>query len=126
MTKGIEIDEKVQEKPNKVWKSLQKVKETPQKVKRWVILTTLSKLKIFLIRYGIIKVPDTDMNEYLFENVKKPIITWIVSIILTSVPIYLVLILSRYIPPLKAIPSSIGMAILWWLVIEFKKDVMKR
>ncbi len=83
----------------------------------------IKSLEKFLTKYEKLeKFDDTALKveNYLFENYKKPIVEWIFQVIFTSIPIFIAILLFN--GPKKAISWAIGISIVWWLIIEFRKD----
>ena len=66
---------------------------------------------------------DGSIDYWYVEEVKKPLIDWIASLVLTSIPIILVLLCFQ--PSVKAVQWGIGAAIFWWLLIELIKDIKR-
>ncbi len=80
-------------------------------------------LEKFLTKYGKLEKGDETalkVENYLFENFKLPIVNWIFQIIFTSIPISLTLLAFNV--RRNVIPISIGISLLWWIIIEFRKD----
>lgn len=102
---------------------------TKPSLKGRITLSLLSRIKSFLIRYKIIINPRTDIVEYLFLNVKRPFTLWLYSFIITTFAYASLLALAFWcfnMPPIKALPTSVGLAILWWVIVEFKKDLWRK
>lgn len=84
--------------------------------------TVKKAIEKFLKRYNKIE-KDGSIDYWYVEEVKKPLVDWIASLILTSIPIILVIVC--FYTNIKAIQYGIGAAIAWWLVIEFIKDIKR-
>ena len=104
-----ETTPKVTEKIKKVFKKKNEDKQRPEVKKNHI--------KRFLVKYKGLDAYEGNPEEYLFNNVKKPVINWIISILLTAIVVYLAAVSLLY---FYTIP--IGIAIIWWLIIEFIKD----
>jgi len=78
-------------------------------------------LEKFFIKYGLIQEYGSEIDEYLFESIKKPLVNWIFKIILTSIPIYFMILLITF--QYQLYPQSLGISILWWLIVEFWLDI---
>ena len=77
----------------------------------------------FLKRYDKIDKITGSLDYWYFDEVKKPLVNWIASLILTSIPIILVLFCFQ--PSILVFQYGIGAAIAWWLIIEFVKDLKR-
>ena len=115
--KVVETTDKEAEKVEKV---LEKPKKRRIKLKVKLYFWLQDKLK----KYDILEKPEGNLDYWFIESIKKPLFKWIFRIIFTSIPIFLVMIcldtFEWFFPQV-----SIGIAITWFLVIEFVKD-MKR
>jgi hypothetical protein len=81
----------------------------------------IKSLEKSLKKYDLIEKNEENANiirDYFFENYKKPLIKWIISIFLTTIPIFLSLI-CYFTPSLEILRWSVGIAIAWWILSEF-------
>jgi len=116
--KDIEKASKDQEKPKKApYNSIY------HKLKRKLILFCLRKIKSVLVKYDKIDQKE-DISEYLSDNIKKPVVKWFTSILVTAAVICLALSCMGVELP-RAMPTSLGISLIWWLTIELFKDLKK-
>jgi len=116
--KGEESIEKVIEKPNKA-----PYNNIYHKNKRKFILWFLEKAKFKLIKYDKIDSKE-DISDYLNNHIKKPLVKWFTSILLTAAVICLAGICLGFELP-RVMPTSLGISLSWWLFIELVRDLKK-
>lgn len=114
------MEETIKKEGEKVEEVHEKPKKVRIKLKAKLYFWLENKLK----KYDLLAKQDESLDYWYFDNIKKPLFNWIRKIILSAIPIFLVLLcfldFKWYFPQM-----SIGIAITWFLVIEFVKD-MKR
>lgn len=100
---------------------VEKVVEKPKvRLKTKLYFWLESKLK----KYDLLDKKEESLDYWFMDHLKKPFVSWIIEIFTTSVLIFIVAIsIMGY--SLNMITMSIGIAITWFLVIEFVKDLKR-
>jgi len=112
----------------KASKGKEKPKKAPynsiyHKLRRKLILFFLRKIKSVLVKYDKIDQKE-DISEYLTDNIKKPVVKWFTSILVTAAVICLALSCMGVELP-RVMPTSLGISLIWWLTIELVRDLKK-
>ena len=107
----------MEETTKKDSESIEKPSKKREKVKVKLYFWLQNKLK----KYDILEKPEGSLDYWFVDSIKKPLFKWFIRILLTSIPIFLLMICFGWFK----VEISIGIAIAWFLVIEFVKD-MKR